>query len=176
MIGGRREFVHRDRARPSPANRMNTWKITAAATALPMLACAAAIRFAAAAHADPAENLRITDDVRARLIQAGAVLTGRPASEFIGMRPGRTYYAYDPNTDTYWAAGALVADPNAFHAGVNLQDQNSYMLFKKSSDGTWIPYADGYGGMQGQSCPIQMPPAVLSVWSWPAGSCYPPPN
>jgi hypothetical protein len=136
-------------------------------------AVAATLGLAATAHADPAVNLPVTDEVRAELVQAGAVLTGRPASEFTGLRPGKTYYAYDQNTDAYWAAAALVASPTAFQAGVNLQDQNSYMLFRKADGGTWIPYADGYGGMRGQSCPVQIPPAVLSVWQWAPGTCYP---
>ena len=142
---------------------MAVWMATGAAT----------IGLAATAHADPAVNLPVTDEVRAELVQAGAVLTGRPASEFTGLRPGKTYYAYDPDTQTYWAAAALVASPTAFQAGVNLQDQNSYLLFRKSAGGTWIPYADGYVGMQGQSCPVSIPPGVLSVWQWP-GRCYPP--
>ncbi|ORA22702.1 hypothetical protein BST12_09025 [Mycobacterium angelicum] len=63
---------------------------------------------AAPAHADPAANLQVTDGVRAELMQAGATLTGRPAAEFTGLAPGRTYYAYMPSetNPTYRAAGA----------------------------------------------------------------------
>ncbi|MGO9381282.1 MAG: hypothetical protein ACLP4W_04115 [Mycobacterium sp.] len=149
---------------------MKTTRIAAIGVA----SAAAMIGFPATACADPAVNLPVTDDIRAELVQAGAVLTGRPASEFTGLVPGRTYYAYDPNTDSHWAAAALVASRASFQAGVNLQDQNSYMLFKKAAGGTWIPYADGYGGMRGAHCPVQIPTAVLNVWQWPAGGCYPP--
>lgn len=155
---------------------MKARKMTAVMAGFQLVASAAAISCAAAAHADPAVNLEVTDELRSQLVQAGAILTGRPAGEFIGLRPGRTYYAYDPGSQTHWAAGALVADPSAFQAGVNLQDQNSYMLFRKSADGTWVPYADGYGGMPGHRCPVQIPSTVLDVWGWSAGSCYPPPG
>jgi hypothetical protein len=43
----------------------------------------------ATAYADPAVNLRVSDDIRAELAQAGAVLTGRAASEFTGLVPGK---------------------------------------------------------------------------------------
>lgn len=67
---------------------------------------AAIIGLAAPAHADSPVNLTVTDDVRDQLVQAGSVLTGRPASEFTGLRPGKTYYAYQPSSvnPTYWAA------------------------------------------------------------------------
>jgi hypothetical protein len=146
---------------------MKITMIAAAST----VAAAAAICLAATAHADPAVNLPVNDTVRAELVTAGAVLTGVPASEFTGLRPGKTYYAYDPNTRTYWAAAALQASPTSFRAGVNLQDQNSYMIFKEPQAGTWIPYADGYGGAPGQVCPL--PPAILDLWQWPPGACGP---
>src|SRR5262249_19336557 len=80
----------------------------------------------AVAHAAaPPVTLPVTDDVRAQLLQAGATLTAHPASEYTGLEPGKTYYAYDPNSDTYWAAAAL-SGPKTFDAGVLLQDANSY--------------------------------------------------
>ncbi len=52
----------------------------------------AAMTFSPAGHACPPDdsvvNLPMTDAVRAELIQAGAALTGRPASEFRELRPG----------------------------------------------------------------------------------------
>jgi len=114
---------------------MTTTKTTVLA-ALWMATAAATIGLAAPAHADDTPvNLPMTDDVRAELVQAGAVLTGRPASEFSGLRPGKTYYAYEPNATnpTYWAAAAL-AGPKSEKAAINLQDQNSYMMFYKGAD------------------------------------------
>ena len=100
----------------------------------------------AVVHADaPPVNVPVTDDVRAQLLEAGATLTGHPASEYTGLQPGTTYYAYDPNSETYWAAAAL-SGPKTFDAGVMLQDANSYMMFRKSGQGgTWVPFRVGYG-------------------------------
>ena len=56
---------------------------------------------AMSAHADDTPcNLRVTDEVRTQLLQAGASLKGLPASDFTGLAPGKTYYAYDPDTAT----------------------------------------------------------------------------
>ncbi len=75
--------------------------MTTVVAAVWMATAAATIGLAAPAHADSPVNLRVPDDVRAQLVQAGAVLTGHPASEYAGLEPGQTYYAYDPNSDTY---------------------------------------------------------------------------
>jgi hypothetical protein len=56
---------------------MKTMKTTVVA-AVWMATAAATIGLAAPAHAgDPPVNLPLTDDVRAQLVNAGAVLTGR---------------------------------------------------------------------------------------------------
>src|SRR5262245_50913493 len=96
-----------------------------------MATASATIGLAAPAHADPM-NLTVTDDIRAQLVEAGATLTGRPASEYGGLRPGKTYYAYEPNgaNPTYWAAAAL-GEPKTEAAAIQLQDQNSYFMFSK---------------------------------------------
>jgi hypothetical protein len=142
------------------------WAATAAAT----------IGLAAPAHAaDQPVNLPVTDDVRAELVQAGAVLTGRPASEFSGLRPGRTYYAYQPNAN-YWAAAAL-SGPKSETAAINLQDQNSYMMFYKGVDpaAKWVPIAAGFGPIPAGEAPCPIPQSVRDLWQWPTGKCYPPP-
>lgn len=83
------------------------WIATAATT----------IGLAAPAYADePPENLPVTDPLRVQLLQPGATLTGHPATEYTGLAPGKTYYAYDPNTDSYWAAAGL-SGPKTFDAG-----------------------------------------------------------
>jgi hypothetical protein len=151
---------------------------TTVVAAISMATAAATIGLAAPAHADSPVNLTVTDDVRAQLVQAGSVLTGRPASEFTGLRPGKTYYAYEPGggNPTYWAAAALDG-PKTEAAGISLQDQNSYMMFHKSGDpaATWVPIAAGFGGTPAgeQACPI--PQSIRDLWQWPAGKCYPPP-
>jgi hypothetical protein len=131
---------------------------------------------APAQAAGDAVNLPVTDAVRAELVQSGATLTGRPVSEFRGLTPGRTYYAFEPSSGMHWAAAQLQA--NSYDAGIMLQDQNSYMFFHQAAapGSTWIPIAAGFGPIPAgeESCP--MPESVRQVWQWPAGKCYPPPQ
>ncbi|HME75347.1 MAG TPA: hypothetical protein VKI00_06700 [Mycobacterium sp.] len=154
---------------------MTMIKITIAAVW--MATAAAMIGVAASAHADaPPVNLPVTDDVRGQLLQRGATLTGHPASEYTGLDPGKTYYAYDPNSDTYWAAAAL-SGPKTFDAGVMLQDANSYMMFRESGQGgTWVPFRVGYGPgalmPPDGDCPLA--PAIHDLWQWMPGICKPP--
>jgi hypothetical protein len=137
-------------------------------------AIAATIAVAAPAHAnEPPVNLPLTDDVRAQLVEAGAVLTGRSVSEFTGLRPEESYYAFDPEAG-YWAAGAL--EGNSYLAGMYLQDQNSYMAFRKAVDpaATWVPEAIGFGPIPAGQAPCPVPQPIRDLWQWPAGKCYPP--
>jgi len=138
---------------------------------------AATIGLAAPAHAsDSPVNMPLTDDVRAELVQAGAVLTGRSASEFTGLRAGKSYYAYVPAQDMYYAAAALDGAKTEI-AAINLQDQNSYMMFRKAGDSgaTWVPTATGFGPIAAGEAPCPIPQSVRDVWQWPAGKCYPRP-
>jgi hypothetical protein len=143
------------------------WAVSAAAT----------IGLAAPAHADSAVNLPLTDEVRAELVQAGAALTGHPASDYSGLRPGHSYYAYQPDSTSpyYWAAAALWG-PKTEEAAIQLQDQNSYIIFRKGPDpaATWLPIADGFGPIRTGDTPCPLPESVRDLWQWPAGKCYPP--
>ncbi len=155
---------------------MKTMKATVVAMVW-MATAGATIGLAAPAYADsPPVNLPVTDDVRAQLVQAGAVLTGRPASEFTGLRPGKTYYAHVPDSGMYWAAAALQASPSSYWAGVQLQDQNSYMIFYKPGmpGSTWIPTAAGFGPIPAGEEPCPVPESIRDLWQWPTGKCYPP--
>jgi hypothetical protein len=120
----------------------------------------------------------VTDEVAAELVQAGAVLTGRPASEFGGLREGESYYALMPQSGDRYATASLYAKDNQLEAAINLQDQNSYMSFYKSGapGSTWIPEAIGFGPIPAGEAPCPIPQSVRDVWKWPAGSCYPPHN
>jgi ABC-type dipeptide/oligopeptide/nickel transport system ATPase subunit len=140
-------------------------------------AAAAALALAAPAHADVAPvNQPVTDEVAAELVQAGAVLTGRPASEFGGLREGQTYVAILPQTGDQYAAAKLYANDNQMEAAIMLQDQNSYMSFYKSGvpGSTWIPHAIGFGPIPAGEAPCPLPESVRDVWGWPQGKCYPP--
>jgi hypothetical protein len=103
----------------------------------------------------------------------GAGLTGQPASQYSGLEPGKTYYAYDPDNDTYWAAAAL-SGPKTFQAGVMLQDANSYMIFRKTSGGTWVGFRAGFGPISAGEEPCPVSASIRDIWQWPTGKCYPP--
>ncbi len=137
---------------------------------------AAVIGIAAPAHADDAPaNLPLTDDVRAQLVQAGAVLTGRPATEF-SLQPANQYYASDPNAGNpiYWAAAALQGETDL--AKISTQDQNSYYIFHKGGDpaASWVPIAAGFGPIPAGDAPCPLPQSIRDLWKWPTGKCYPP--
>ena len=152
---------------------------TAMVAAMWMASAAATFGLAAPARADAPVNLTPTDDVRDQLVKAGAVVTGRPPSEYSGLRPGKTYYAYQPGSveATYWAAAALDG-PKTELAGIRLQDQNSYIMFHKDGDpaATWVPIAAGFGAIPAGEEPCPIPESIRDLWQWPAGKCYPPPR
>ena len=147
---------------------------TTVVAAVWMATAAATIGLAGPAHADGTPvNLPVTDDVPAQLLEAGAGLTGQPASQYSGLEPGKTYYAYDPDNDTYWAAAAL-SGPKTFQAGVMLQDANSYMIFRKTSGGTWVGFRAGFGPISAGEEPCPVSASIRDIWQWPTGKCYPP--
>jgi hypothetical protein len=141
-------------------------------------AAAASVVLAAPANADDAwVNVPLTDDVATQLLAAGAVLTGRPVSEFGGLQEGRTYIAQQASGGE-WAAAKLYANPGMMDAAINLQDQNSYMFFRKNGTpgSTWVPIAAGFGAIPSGEAPCPIPQAARTLWQWPQGKCYPPPQ
>ena len=116
----------------------------------------------------------MTNDVRAQLLAAGAAANQLPVSDYTGLRPGATYYAVDPATGISWAGAALAPSASSFQAQVAAQDDGSYFVFEKAPGGTWVARQDGLGGIQGSTCPLPIPAAVLALWQWPAGTCRPP--
>ena len=149
-----------------------------AGLALGVAAMAAMVAQAAPARADSPVNVAVTDSVRAELVAAAVAMTnGVPASEFSGLEPGRTYLAYDPDSQTYWAAAGL--EPISFRAQVASQDAGSYFIFRKTDGGSWVAFLDGYGtapdsmgGTQpGAVC--RVPVTVQDLWQWERGTCTP---
>ncbi|MFI5034895.1 MAG: hypothetical protein ACHQFZ_01665 [Acidimicrobiales bacterium] len=121
-------------------------------------------------------NLVVTPAVRQSLVAAGAALHKLPTSDYVGLRAGETYYAFDPATNTYYAAASLDPSPSSYPAQVGSQDDGAYNLFTRMTGvATWTVYNDGLGGVQGAICPVTLPASVLAVWSWKPHSCYPPP-
>jgi hypothetical protein len=141
----------------------------ASATSAPTTTAAASTTTASTA---PAVNLTVTDDLRAQLVAAGASLDGLSSSDYVGLQPGVTYYAFDPATQTYWAAGGLDPSPSSMEAQVAAQDDGSYLLFSEPAGGAWTAEDDGLGGVGGTPCPA-VPAAVVAVWGWSAGTCRP---
>jgi hypothetical protein len=121
----------------------------------------------------PASNLFLSPAVRQQLIDARASSDGFPSSDFTGLAKGTAYYAIDNTTGTYWAAASTVPSASSEQAQVASQDDGGYFLFKKAAGGSWQAFSDGLGGTEGAKCMV-IPPAVLAVWHWKAGSCSPP--
>lgn len=119
------------------------------------------------------QNLPVTDSVRESLLEAGAALNNLPVSDYVGLVPGTTYYAYDSVTQTYWAGAGLDPSPSSIQAQVSSQDDGSYLLFTRTANGTWTAQDDGLGGIGGTPCPA-IPAAVVAVWNWAPGTCRPP--
>ena len=121
------------------------------------------------------QNLALTPAVRKILLDAAAAYHQLPASDYVGLRPGAIYYAFDPATNSYYAAAGLNASPHSVQAQVGTQDDGAYNLFlRAASTKTWTVYDNGLGGVQGTKCPLTIPRAVLKVWNWKAKSCFPP--
>jgi hypothetical protein len=119
------------------------------------------------------QNLTVTDALRAELLRAGAAVHNLPVTAYTGLAPGRTYYAYDPVTSTYWAGAALVPSTSSTPAQVSVQDDGSYLLFTRQAGGSWTVYSVGMTLIPGGKCPVAVPSTVLSVWGWAQGTCRP---
>jgi hypothetical protein len=100
-------------------------------------------------------------------------MSNLPTSDFVGLVAGKTYYAYDPVTTTYWAGAGLVPKSTSLPAQVSTQDDGSYRLFERPNGGTWKGYNVGFAGIAGSTCPVTVPASVLALWGWPAGGCRP---
>lgn len=121
------------------------------------------------------QDLVVTPAVRLSLLDAAAAYHQLPASDYVGLDTGTTYYAFDPATKLYYAAAGLDPSPNSLQVQVGAQDDGAYNLFTKTSPpGTWKVYDDGLGAAQDSTCPVVIPAAVLAVWNWKPKSCYPP--
>jgi hypothetical protein len=118
-------------------------------------------------------NLVASNAVRAQLLAAGAALHQLPVKDYTGLVKGDTYYAYDPGTGVYWAGAALAASPKSMRAQVGDQDDGAYLDFEKQPGGSWKAYDAGVPGSSNYSCAVTIPPAVVSVWDWAAGTCHP---
>jgi hypothetical protein len=115
----------------------------------------------------------LTDSIRAQLVAAAAKLNGLPASAYLGLVHGESYYGFDPTTDTYWAGGALDPSPSSQQAQVSVQDDGGYYIFEEPANGSWTASAEGLAGIEGATCTVHVPPALVALWQWPVGACHP---
>jgi hypothetical protein len=120
-----------------------------------------------------AENLMLTDAIRAQLVAAAAKLNGLPASAYLGLVHGESYYGFDPVTNAYWAGGALDPSPSSQQAQVSVQDDGGYYIFEEPAGGSWTASAEGLAGIDGATCSVHIPPALVALWHWPADACHP---
>jgi hypothetical protein len=119
------------------------------------------------------ENMVLTDAIRAQLVAAAAKLNGLPASAYVGLVHGQSYYGFDPATNTYWAGGALDPSPSSQQAQVSVQDDGGYYVFQEPAGGSWTASSEGMAGIEGAVCSVHIPPALVALWHWPAGACHP---
>ena len=120
-----------------------------------------------------AENLTLTAPIRAQLVAAAAKLNGLPASAYLGLVHGESYYGFDPATNTYWAGGALDPSPSSQQAQVSVQDDGGYYIFEEPAGGSWTASAEGLAGIGGTTCSVHIPPALVALWHWSPGACHP---
>jgi hypothetical protein len=154
---------------------------TSQPTAAPATATSATAPAGATPNATPspspsatgAENLMLTDSIRAQLVAAAAKLNGLPASAYLGLVHGESYYGFDPATNTYWAGGALDPSPSSQRAQVSVQDDGGYYIFQKPAGGSWSASAEGLAGIEGAKCSVDIPPALVARWHWSPGACHP---
>lgn len=123
----------------------------------------------------PTKNLAVTPAVTKSILDAGAKYHQLPATDYTGLDPGTAYYAFDPATNTFYAAAGLLPSPHSLKAQIGAQDDGGYNLFVRPASNTnWTVYNDGLGGADGSVCPIDVPTSVLAVWNWKPKSCFPP--
>jgi hypothetical protein len=119
-------------------------------------------------------NLPVSDALRQQLLRAGARATALPAGDFAGLVPGRTYYAYDPASSTYWAGAQLIPAADSAAGKAAVVNEGAYWLFAKSDGVPWHAFRVGMTGARGEECPVNVPAGVLAVWGWRAGTCKAP--
>jgi hypothetical protein len=112
------------------------------------------------------QKLAVTPALSAALLKAGAKAHGLPSHDFARLTAGRTYYAYDPATMTYWAGAQLVPSMGNIAAQVVVQDDGAYDVFVRHPGVGWTAYEDGLGTQPHTRCSIVVPTAVRTVWGW----------
>jgi hypothetical protein len=114
------------------------------------------------------QDLVITSAGKTGLTTAFVTFKGISSDEVAsgGPVPGSVYYAYDPATDTYWAAASfLPVNTLTLSALEAFQQGGDIAMYQKAGDGSWQVQT----GASSLTClaPNFFPQAVLVAWSLP---------
>jgi hypothetical protein len=114
-------------------------------------------------------NQTATAAVKSGLTAAYVAHADLPASQVAGTAPGTVYYAYFPQTKTYWAiAQFLPIQGSATSTQVVMQDDGCCGIFT-SPDGLSFTQI---GIFLGSPCAAQLPSALFTLWNvQPGGEC-----
>ena len=109
------------------------------------------------------QNLSASAQVKAELLAAFVAMRGMSAADVQGPS-APVYYAYDPATSTYWAAGSFSPTPAApQQVGIDLQDGGGFGLFTMRSGSAWSAQTGSVPPYCAWS--TYFPPAVLQAWA-----------
>jgi hypothetical protein len=122
--------------------------------------------------ANGAQNLVATPAIKAQLLAAGAALHRLKPADYTGLGKGETYYAYDADTETYWAGTQLVPSSSSQQAQIANQDDGAYNVFRRTGTGPWKGWETG-AALHAADCPVKVPAVVIAVWNWAPGACHP---
>jgi hypothetical protein len=115
------------------------------------------------------QNLVTTNVVRSALVTAFATGQHLPVAYVQGTVPGSVYYAYDPETHTFWALAQFSSSDAARlahdqYGGTSkdpyVQFQDGPFIFKRTASSQWNMVGDT-GGLV---CAPRVPAGVLAVW------------
>jgi hypothetical protein len=90
-------------------------------------------------------------------------LASIPPSAVAGIAPGTLYYAYLPQTSTYWAKATFAATGQAQKGNdyIGFQDGGATALFSRTATSAW---GVRYLGL----CDTGLPAVIFTMWSLPS--------
>jgi hypothetical protein len=108
-------------------------------------------------------NLPATAQVKSDLRAAYLAMAQLPASEVVGPLPGTVYYAYDPQTSTYWAMATFgpTSTPSE-KTGIAMQDGGNQGFYKMASGASWSAQPGGIPPYCAEA--PYFPAGVLQAW------------
>jgi hypothetical protein len=118
-----------------------------------------------------AQNLPVTDAIKATITAVYVAHNHLPAAQVAGTVPGSVYYGFIPSTDTYWAIASFEpTSSSSTQTQVAMQDDGCCGIFEMAGGGSWI-FVSGY---LGSPCTGQIPAALMALWNLTSpGDCAP---